>query len=116
MKMNMKRKMKKNKGITLIALIITIIVMLILATLTITSVINGGLFSYAKRAKVESDETEIKEKVHTAYLLATGKSKSGLTEEIYEEELDNALGKNTYELYEDENAYEWVVVVNASST
>ena len=42
--------MKKNKGITLIALVITIIVMLILVGVTISMAINGGLFSKAGEA------------------------------------------------------------------
>ena len=42
--------MKRNKGITLIALIITIIIMLILCATTITVVINSGLLDKAKTA------------------------------------------------------------------
>ena len=42
--------MRKNKGITLIVLIITIIVMLILAGVSISVVVNGGLFSGAKNS------------------------------------------------------------------
>ena len=44
--------MKRNKGITLIALIITIIIMLILCATTITLVINSELFDTAKKAKL----------------------------------------------------------------
>lgn len=47
--------MKKQSGITLIALVITIIVMLILVAVTITMAVNGGLFEYAKKAV---DETQ----------------------------------------------------------
>ena len=43
-------KLKKNNGITLIALIITIIVMLILVAVTISMAINGGLFEKAGEA------------------------------------------------------------------
>ena len=46
--------MKGSKGITLIALVITIIVMLILVAVTITMAVNGGLFTYAGRAKGET--------------------------------------------------------------
>lgn len=42
--------MKKENGITLIALIITIIVMLILVIVTVSFAINGGLFNNAKKA------------------------------------------------------------------
>ena len=56
--------MKKNKGITLIALVITIIVMLILVVVTIRISTNGGLFDYAGKAARETndaitDETDI---------------------------------------------------------
>ena len=40
--------MKKEKGITLVALVITIVVMLILATVTVTVSINGGLINTTK--------------------------------------------------------------------
>lgn len=43
--------MRKEKGITLIALVITIIIMLILIAVTIRLAIDGGLFNYAKTAK-----------------------------------------------------------------
>lgn len=48
--------MKSQKGITLIALVITIIVMLILVAVTITIAVNGGLFNYAKKAAVDTNE------------------------------------------------------------
>ena len=56
--------MKKNKGITLIALVITIIVMLILVVVTIRISTKGGLFDYAGKAARETkdaitDETDI---------------------------------------------------------
>ena len=45
--------MKQNKsGITLIALIITIIIMLILAGVTISIIVNGGLFTTASNAAI----------------------------------------------------------------
>ncbi|MBO5413095.1 MAG: hypothetical protein J6A29_02100, partial [Clostridia bacterium] len=50
-----------NKGITLIALIITIIIMLILVAVTITTVINGGLFEKAGKAVGETQNAINKE-------------------------------------------------------
>ena len=47
-------KIKKETGITLIALVITIILMLILAGVSIRIAINGGLFRYAKNATNET--------------------------------------------------------------
>jgi len=49
--------MKKQNGITLIALVITIIVMLILVGVSVTVALNGGLFTIAKDA---ANETKIK--------------------------------------------------------
>lgn len=46
----MKKKLKNNLGITLIALIITIIVILILVAVTVRVAINSGLFGHAGNA------------------------------------------------------------------
>lgn len=54
-------KLKKNNGITLIALVITIIVMLILVAVTISMAINGGLFEQAGRAVSETQDAINKE-------------------------------------------------------
>lgn len=43
--------MKKNKGITLVALILTIIVLLILAVVAISAVTGNGIIAHAKNAK-----------------------------------------------------------------
>lgn len=48
--------MKKEKGITLVALVITIVVMLILATVTVTVSINGGLINTTKVQKKSQEE------------------------------------------------------------
>ena len=48
-------EIKKNSGITLIALVITIIVMLILVAVTISMEVNGGLFEYAGKAVGETE-------------------------------------------------------------
>ena len=55
------KKQKNNQGITLIALVITIIVMLILVAVTITVAVNGGLFDYARKAAVDTNEAIRKE-------------------------------------------------------
>ena len=54
--------MKKENGITLIALIITIIVMLILVAVTINMTVNRGLFDYAGEAKRETEKAIKEEK------------------------------------------------------
>lgn len=54
--------MKNERGITLIALIITIIVILILVAVTISTVVQSGLFGYAKNATTDWADEENKEK------------------------------------------------------
>ena len=46
--------MKKNQGITLIALIITIIIMLILVAVTVSIIINSGIIGKAQKAKSDT--------------------------------------------------------------
>ena len=56
--------MKKNKGITLIALVITIIVLLILAGVTIATLTgDNGILAQASRAKQESEKASIIEQI-----------------------------------------------------
>ena len=47
----MKKLIRNNRGITLVALVITIIILLILAGITISSLTNTGLFGKAKEAR-----------------------------------------------------------------
>jgi len=55
--------LKKQNGITLIALIITIIVMLILVGVTVNVALNGGLFQKAEQATKETEEKAILEEM-----------------------------------------------------
>lgn len=61
-----KKKLKENKGITLIALIVTIIVMIIITAVTVAIVINSGLFEYAKNAVDTTNIEAAKEIVRIA--------------------------------------------------
>ena len=47
-------KLRRNKGITLVALVITIIILLILAGISIQAITNTGLFNMAEEARKES--------------------------------------------------------------
>ena len=53
--------MKECKGITLIALVITIIVSLILVAVVISMAVNGGLFTYARKAKIDTTNATYEE-------------------------------------------------------
>ncbi len=76
--------MKKQNGITLIALIITIIVMLILVGVTVNVALNGGLFDAAKQAASGMNMAQIREKAEMAkvVLIADTQTDSGVTANI----------------------------------
>ena len=59
----LKQEIKRQNGITLIALIITIIVMLILVGVSVTVALNGGLFTTAKNAVDRTGEEKDREMV-----------------------------------------------------
>ena len=61
--------MKKQNGITLIALIITIIVMLILVGVTINVALNGGLISTTQKAAKETELRILQEELMTVKAL-----------------------------------------------
>ena len=48
--------MKKQNGITLVALVITIIILLILAGISIAALSNTGLFGQTQKAKNETEK------------------------------------------------------------
>ena len=53
--------MRRQKGITLVALIITIIVLLILAVVAITSISNSNIVNHAKNAKTDYSAAQVQE-------------------------------------------------------
>ena len=57
----MKKTLKKEKGITLIALVITIIILLILAGISISALTQTGIFGKAKQAEQKSKDAQEKE-------------------------------------------------------
>ena len=84
-------KSARHNGITLMALVITIVIMLILATVTIGA-INGGLFSYAGKAKTGAEEATIIEGIQKAYILAKGESNTNwVTEAQMQKQVDSIL-------------------------
>ena len=59
--------MKKENGITLVALVISIIILLILATVSISLVINNGILDKAKSAVDKYSDGEVEEQIKLAY-------------------------------------------------
>ena len=55
------KKLKQQKGITLVALIVTIIILLILAGISIAGLTQTGLFTKAKEAKQNTLDAQLKE-------------------------------------------------------
>ena len=74
------KKIKENKGITLVALVVTIIVLLILAGITILEITKSGLFEKSILAKEKSENESIKQEQ---------------TLNEYEEELDKYINGGT---------------------
>ena len=98
--MKEKRNNKKT-GITLVALVITIVIMLILASVTIGA-INGGLFEYAGKAKISTEESSKMEGIKESFILAKSKSKTGkITTKDMQEALDKVFEKDYAEAFDD---------------
>ncbi len=63
-----KQIIRKNRGITLIALVVTIIVLLILATISIGMLSgNNGILKKSREAKSETIKGEIKDEIGLAW-------------------------------------------------
>lgn len=80
--------MKKDKGITLIALVITIIILIILAGISVATLTgDNGLFSRAKQAKENSKYSSIEEEVKLA-VNASYDNTASLNKEMLKENLN----------------------------
>lgn len=72
MKAILKKEVKENKGITLIALVITIIILLILAGISIATLTGeNGILSKAEIAKQKTEEATAREILETSLLSAS---------------------------------------------
>ena len=73
-------KLKKESGITLIALVITIIVLLILAVVSIASLIGeNGILTQANNARKQTERAEIIERVKTDILGEQAENEGNIT-------------------------------------
>ena len=96
------KKLKQNKGITLVALVITIIILLILAGISIAALTNTGLFDKAKKAKIEIENAqELENEILADYenkineLRGTTSAGDTITEETLAKKVK--VGGNLYE-------------------
>ena len=104
--------MKKQKGITLIALVITIIVLLILAGITIATVTgDNGIIKNANDAKEQTEIAEEKEIVEKATVQAMGNNKRGnLVEDELQEQLDKITDNGKTEVSDVGDEFEVVFI------
>ena len=79
--------MKKNSGITLIALIITIIIMLILVAVSISILINSGIIGKAKKAKDDTTAAYEKEQNLGESISIDGKTYNNIDDYVNAEPL-----------------------------
>ena len=89
--------MKKNSGITLIALVVTIIIMLILATISVTTLSgNNSLLKNAGKAKEDAEIKNEKSIISQAVYQAMNNNRFGeLEKEEFKNELNLIAGQNT---------------------
>lgn len=106
-RINLKR-IRKEKGITLVALVIMIIILIILAGITVRLAIgNNGVVETSKEAKKESIEADERTQIEIAIKDAkTGDYMDGsdgtIKIESLQKSLDNQLGKGKTEVYAEE--------------
>lgn len=100
-------KIKRNKGITLVALVVTIILLLILAGITITALTkDNGLLKRTQQAKEETIKAQLKEEISIAIqeiqTEEIPKGNSVTLETLANGQLENKLKDITAELEDDE--------------
>ncbi len=103
--------MKRNEGITLIALVVTIVVLMILAGVSITMLMgDSGIIDQAKEAKRQTEYSGEEDLIQMAIVSAKSKGNYGeMTREDLERELDVNIGDGKYKLEEDDSKYTIVV-------
>ena len=102
---------KKEKGITLIALVITIIVLLILSGITIQSITHTGIFDNAKQAELQNKRAQIIEYLKLKLINEQTNNPFGSAEEII-----TATRNNVIENIEDLKKIGKEVTVEETST
>ncbi len=86
--------MKKNSGITILALIITIIILIILAIVSVSLVINSGILNKSEQGVNTYSKEEELEQLKLVIASAKLKGNGFLTTENLNSELKNKFGEN----------------------
>ena len=97
--MNLNKKFKRNKGITLIALVVTIIVLLILAGISI-SMLTGqnGILNRASEAKSKNGTAQNGDLVKLSAMDALSQGLGTITDANLKTALNNNIGEGKYEI------------------
>lgn len=104
----MKRNLRKNNGITLVALVITIIILLILAGISISALTNTGIFQKAQDAEGKSKLADAKEAMtlllhewQMEHVTSNKTLETFLGEKVADSTIEsyNKLGDGNYEVY-----------------
>ena len=108
----LKNTLRRNKGITLIALVVTIIVLLILAGISI-SMLTGqnGILNRATTAKTQTENSQVDEMVKFSAMDALANGNGKITEDLITEALNKNLGSGNYTLTGNETDG-WTIVAN----
>ena len=111
----LKKKLKKNNGLTLVALIITVIVMLIIAGITVTALTgDNGIINSAENADSEKNRSEEKETVEWAAAQSVADSDIGqVTSCNLEHYMDSYIGEDPDGVmdYEIDDGYHGIFLV-----
>ena len=108
----LKETLKRNKGITLIALVVTIIVLLILAGISINMLTGqNGILNRAAEAKEKTGTTQTEELVKLSVTDALTRGTGSLTDENLKAALNSNIGTGKYEISGDATSG-WTVTVN----
>ena len=110
--MNLNKKFKRNKGITLIALVVTIIVLLILAGISI-SMLTGqnGILNRAAEAKSKNGTAQNEDLVKLSTMDALSQGLGTITDANLKTALNNHIGEGKYEITGDATNG-WTVTVD----
>ena len=108
----LKSTLRRNKGITLIALVVTIIVLLILAGISI-SMLTGqnGILNRATTAKKQTENSQVDERVKFSAMDALANGNGKITEDLLTKALNKNLGSGNYTLTGNETDG-WTIVAN----
>jgi hypothetical protein len=107
----LRRTLRRNKGITLIALVVTIIVLLILAGISISLLAGqNGILSRAVDAKEKIDDANIEESIKLATEDALTQGLGTINDLNLRNSLNSNIGKENYQMDGNED-WGWIVLI-----